>query len=244
MKQCPQCRTTYTDDTLKFCLADGALLSEVGEEVTAVRPVRVDIEPPRTVTAGNARPGGESGGFPFVKLLIVLLVLGFLGLVVVGGAGVLFYMNSGGSSALVTQKTPTPTPRPAGTPSATPSATPDADTDQERLEKEIANALKKLEDELKSDANRSAAPPPKKDDVSDGRPTARVNSPGDGFLALRDEPDAETGERLAKIPHGAVVALENCEKQQTTVAGRTGRWCMVTYQGRTGYVFDAWLQYQ
>ena len=46
-----------------------------------------------------------------------------------------------------------------------------------------------------------------------------------------------------RIPHGAVVNLENCEKQQTTVAGRRGRWCMVTYQGETGYAFDAWLQY-
>lgn len=26
MKQCPTCRTTYTDDTLKFCLQDGTLL--------------------------------------------------------------------------------------------------------------------------------------------------------------------------------------------------------------------------
>lgn len=239
MKQCPQCRTTYTDDTLKFCLADGALLSEIGEEVTAVRPgVRVDIEPPRTVAVPGAQPQKKSG-FPVVKVVIALLVLGFLGLLAAGGAGVLFYMNSSGNSRTVAQNIPTPTPKPT----ATPSATPDVDAEQERLEKELANVLKKLEDELKSDANSSSSPPPSKDDTSDGRPTARVNSPGDGFLALRDEPDAKTGELLAKIPHGAVVNLENCEKQQTTVAGRTGRWCMVTYQGETGYVFDAWLQY-
>ena len=126
---------------------------------------------------------------------------------------------------------------------ATPSVTPDIDAEQERLEKELANVLKKLEEELGTNENRSA-PTPSKDDVADGRPTARVNSPGDGFLAMRDEPDAETGTRLAKIPHGAVVALENCEKRAVTVAGRTGRWCMVTYQGETGWVFDAWLDYQ
>ena len=238
MKQCPQCRTTYTDDTLKFCLADGTLLSDLGEEETHVRPgVRVEIEPPRTV-AGTNVPAGKTSGFPILKVLIALLVLGFLGLLAAGGAGVLFYMKSGENSAMVAQSTATPTPRPT----AEPSATPDADTDQERLEKEIAKALKKLEEELGTNENRPA-PTPSKDDNADGRPTARVNSPGDGFLALRDEPDVETGERLAKIPHGAVISLENCEKQRTTVSGRTGRWCMVTYQGETGWVFDAWLLY-
>ena len=29
MKQCPNCQTTYTDDTLKFCLQDGTLLTNV-----------------------------------------------------------------------------------------------------------------------------------------------------------------------------------------------------------------------
>ena len=85
--------------------------------------------------------------------------------------------------------------------------------------------------------------PPGFPDVNNGRPTAHVNSPGDGFLALREEPDAENGNRLAKIPHDAVVFLENCEKDKTTIAGRTGRWCMVTYQDETGWVFDAWLTY-
>ena len=35
--------------------------------------------------------------------------------------------------------------------------------------------------------------------------TARVDSPGDGFLALRAVPDARSGEPLAKIPHGTTV---------------------------------------
>ena len=28
MKQCPVCKTTYTDDTLRYCLADGTTLAE------------------------------------------------------------------------------------------------------------------------------------------------------------------------------------------------------------------------
>ena len=238
MKQCPQCRTTYTDDTLKFCLADGAALQLIDEQATAVRPgVRVDIEQARTVAVPHPIPQQRAkGGGTVIKIVIAVFVLGFLALLAAGGAGVLYYMNSG-CSPTVAKITPTPTPRP------TAAASPTPDAEQERLEKEIANVLKQLEDELKSDANR-ATPPAGKDDVTDGRPTARVNSPNDGFLALRDQPDAEHGERLAKIPHGAVVNLENCEKQKTTIAGRAGRWCMVTYNGETGWVFDAWLDYQ
>ena len=32
MKQCPSCRTTYTDESLSFCLADGTPLTEMAEE--------------------------------------------------------------------------------------------------------------------------------------------------------------------------------------------------------------------
>jgi hypothetical protein len=239
MKQCPQCRTTYTDDTLKFCLADGAVLESIDEPETAARRgMRVDIEPPLTAHTTSPIQQQRPGGGTVFKIVIAVLVLGFLALVVIAGAGVLFYMNSGGRQT-VAQTTPTNTP----TPRPTASASPTSDPDQERLEKELANVLKQLEDELKSGVNTSA-PPPTKDGATDGRPTARVNSPNDGFLALRDEPNAETGQRIAKIPHGAVVNLENCEKQTTTIAGRKGRWCMVTYEEETGWVFDAWLQYQ
>lgn len=238
MKQCPRCRTSYTDDSLRFCLADGAVLEEAGEQETAVRRVSVDVGPPPTVAIPQARATSQTaakGGRTVLKIVIGVMVLGLLALVAAGGAGLLYYMNSGGT-ANVAQTTPTP----RSSPSATPTPTPDPET--ERLEKELANVLKKLEDELKSEANRSGKPAAT-DDVADGQPTARVNSPNDGFLALRDAPDAETGTRLAKIPHGAVVTLENCEKERTTIAGRTGRWCMVTYDGETGWVFDAWLEY-
>ena len=62
-------------------------------------------------------------------------------------------------------------------------------------------------------------------------------------LALRDEPDPESGDRIAKIPHGATVVINNCERAMSTIDGRSGRWCQVEYDGETGYVFDAWLIY-
>lgn len=106
------------------------------------------------------------------------------------------------------------------------------------MQKELANLQKRIEDEKKADANRANP-----STLTDGRAAARVDSPNDGFLAMRDEPDSESGNRLAKIPHGAVVTLQNFEKEKTTIAGRSGRWCYVTYQNESGWVFDARLQY-
>ena len=238
MKQCPQCRNTYTDDTLKFCLADGALLERTDEQETAERRgVLVDIPQAQTAAAPHLAPRSGGGGTA-IKIIIAVLVLGFLALVVVGGVGVLLYLNSGGGRT-VAQTTPTPTPTPTPRPTASTSPTPDLD--QERLEKELANVMKQLEEGLNSNTN-SSAPTPGKNDVTDGHPTARVNSPGDGFLAMREEPDADSP-MLARIPHGSTVTLENCEKQKTTISGKSGRWCMVTYGDETGWVFDAWLQY-
>lgn len=52
MKKCPNCNRTYTDETLSFCLADGAVLSapyelEAGEQEipTVIRPVSLPSKP-------------------------------------------------------------------------------------------------------------------------------------------------------------------------------------------------------
>lgn len=225
MKQCTTCRTTYTDDTLKYCLADGGTLIGIDDEQeTVVRPgVRVDIEPERK---DFTAPTVARKGNPTLKILIAVLLAGFLGLIVLGAAGVFLYMNTGTNSNTAV-KSPTPVP-----------TSPTTDSEKEKLERELANLQKKLDEQKKAETNKT---PPTFE--SDDLPTARVNSPGDGFLALRDEPDAEKGERLARIPHGTVVVLENCEKQKTTIDGRSGRWCMVTHAGQSGWVFDAWLDY-
>ena len=246
MKQCPQCRTTYTDDTLRFCLADGSVLDEMGERETAARRgVRIDIEPPPTAVLPAARPASQPGadggrkGSPVLKIVIAVVLLGAVALVAAAGAGAIYFINTGSGDNTNTART-TPTPR------ATATASPTPDPEKERLQRELANLQKKLEDEKKANSNANGSAPPfgTNANKNDGRVTARVNSPNDGFLAMRDVPDADKGGRLVKIPHGSVVQLENCEKQKTTIAGRTGRWCMVTYAGETGWVFDAWLEYR
>lgn len=63
-----------------------------------------------------------------------------------------------------------------------------------------------------------------------------VNTPGDGFLALRSEPTIKSGRRLAKIPHGTALRLGVC---QPTSDGN--QWCQTTYNGVTGWVFGRYL---
>jgi len=232
MKQCPACRTTYTDETLRFCLADGTTLIAVQtEDPTLVRPggrnVRVDI--PADSAAVNSETAKGSGS-KILKIFVVIVLLGFLALAAAGLAGVFFYYNSGNQNS--GSHTPTPSP------TVSPKSSPTPDDEKASLREELANLQKKIEDQKKSGTNTAPFPTP-----GNGTPTARVNSPRDGFLALRSEPDAEYGQRLAKIPHGTMIELSNCEKEKVTIGGKSGRWCLVTYGDHAGYVFDAWLIY-
>lgn len=68
-----------------------------------------------------------------------------------------------------------------------------------------------------------------------------ADSPGDGFLALRSEASVSSGSRVAQIPHGAPVAIGACDGPAATISGRSGQWCRATYDGQSGYVFDAFL---
>lgn len=237
MKKCPQCGTTYTDETLRFCLADGTALISVGDsEPTLVASYRDNLRMniPATQTSNVQVPKKSSG--PWLKILAVVLVLGFVVLVVVGFAGFLLYYSSGREEPAVVSKTPTPAPAASATP----------DEERQRLEEEVANLQKKLEEQQQKTTPANTAPFPSPEipsDIDEGFAIAIVNSPGDGFLALRSEPSVENGKLMAKIPHGSVIQLNNCEKNQVTVAGRKGRWCQVNFADQTGYVFDAFLIY-
>lgn len=225
--QCPVCKTTYTDETLRFCLADGTTLTAIQrDEPTLVRrrgenPLRFDIPESSTAAA-------KGSGSNILKIILAAMLLGFLALAVVGIGGFFFYYKSGNNADQQTKPLPSASPRTSPTP----------DDEKTRLQEELANLQKKIEDQKESGTNTPPFPTP-----DNGTPTARVNSPRDGFLALRSEPDAEYGVRLAKIPHGTVIELNNCEKEKVTIGSKTGRWCLVTYGDHAGYVFDAWLIY-
>jgi hypothetical protein len=69
-----------------------------------------------------------------------------------------------------------------------------------------------------------------------GPDTARVHTPGDGFLALRSEPTIRSGRRILKIPHGTRVTLGECVSRPSD-----GRWCRTRFKGQSGWVFDRYL---
>lgn len=216
MKQCPKCGTTYTDASLRFCLTDGTPLSEIRQEETVLNQV-----PPTVHRSGST-----------VKKAVLII-----------GITAVLFVSAGIMAALILYSNIDKNrQRSAATPTAaatrSPSPTPNAET--EKLKGELANLQQKLEEQKAANANAARQPRKMSDNEA---PVARVDSPNDGFLSLRSEPDADLGERIAKIPHGATVELQNCEKDEVTVAGRRGRWCQVTYGGDTGYVFDAWLVY-
>ena len=79
----------------------------------------------------------------------------------------------------------------------------------------------------------SEPPPP---EPRSGLDTARVHTPGDGFLALRSEPTIRRGRRLLNIPHGTRLTLDACTNRQTD-----GRWCSTTFEGQKGWVFERYL---
>ncbi len=235
MKKCPQCGTTYTDESLRFCLADGTALDASGsEEPTIVsgrnEPLRVDIGSGNRQAVQVSEPARKNSS-AFVKTILVLLVLAALAVVVIAAAvGVMFY-TSREFPPNPNANTTTPTPKPAATP----------DPETERLKNELANLQKQLDEKKSTSANGGSFPD--LDDLDFEFRTATVNSPGDGFLALRSEPSSDYGERLAQIPHGAKINVVSCDSNKITIGSRSGSWCLVEWSGHAGWVFDAWLIY-
>lgn len=117
MKICPHCQNTYTDDSLQFCLQDGAKLNSVSstsqmptaewndEPQTVVRnenpQMRINLPqqqtpPPQTYTTSpqtdfQTEPPRKSKAWLFALLgLLFLFVIGGLGV-----AGVWYYTNQG-----------------------------------------------------------------------------------------------------------------------------------------------------
>jgi hypothetical protein len=113
-----------------------------------------------------------------------------------------------------------------------------AELEKKKLEEKIEDLEEKIEDQKKQTPGKTIVktvpvkPPPKG--------FVRVNSPRDGFLALRSQPSVNGGYRMVKIPHGTVISVYSCGGL-TTVGGRRGRWCRTVYEDNPGWVFDAYL---
>ena len=239
MKQCPNCKTAYTDDSLQFCLTDGTNLISLPDAAKTARlsfgnqPMRINVPADSAPTVFAQPPVSQNQPAKKIMGIIVAGIFGFfLLLAIVGLAGAFFFFQQGNNQNPVAAASPTP----ANSPAKSPTATPDDET--ERLKTEMANLKKQLEDQKNQKPNvpNATAPPNEKTQ------TARVNSPDDGFLALRSEPDSETGYRIAKIPHGAPLTVLGCPKP-SNVGKMPGRWCQVVYNGQAGWAFDAFMTF-
>jgi hypothetical protein len=242
MKQCPVCQTTYTDDSLQFCLADGATLSfPATEQPTQVippsnNPIRVSIAQdtsPTIVTQPTVPPTIQPVAERKGSGIIIGLLAAVLALVVLGSAGTIGWLllRDRGGSDVVSNKTP------IASPSVNPTAT-QTPNDAANLRSELENLKKQIQDQKNQKGNvptvSNTAPPPTTS------VTARVNSPNDGFLALRTQASAESGDRIMQIPHGASVIVLACLPR---AAGKRGRWCRVNYNGNLGWAYDQFLIY-
>jgi hypothetical protein len=245
MKQCPKCGTTYSDPGLSFCLADGTVLEAAFEQPTIIvpashdpPPVRADIPQELSEAKYIPRPDNErsQGSWLKIALVIGLVLIMLIGAAVVAGA--LIYFNK--DSRTVT-KNPTAQATPANTNFKAGNQNAPADGETDKLREQIANLEKRLDEQKNAATPRGDVPaPPDQPSTTSASPT--VNSPGDGFLALRSLPSSDAGERVLKIPNGARVSISGC-LPRTHVENKTGRWCKASYNGYSGWLFDAWLVY-
>jgi hypothetical protein len=224
-----------------YCLADGNALTDLGgqnagmhdEETIVVGraggQTRVDIpQGPGSMPPAQAAPPTRSSHL-FLKILLGFLAVGFLAAAAVVVGAIVYFNNSRQTDTAANLKSATPKP----TASAKPSTN---ETDE--LRDQIAELEKLISEQKKDDKPVNV---PLLRELSETK-TARVDSPGDGFLALRKLPHSEIGERIAKIPHGATVEVGVCGPVVRPV-NRAGRWCQASYNGQTGWVFDAYLVY-
>jgi hypothetical protein len=244
MKQCSVCKAFYADDSLNFCLNDGSALLAAFDDEQATRVVssrqrntaHTDFKPDgaanENLIQNSFQPAAPLPHRNNSKTVFVLASLGALFLLVVIGGIAAFMLVPRGA---VEQKNDLKASTPASNNSK----------DDERQKEKIADLERRIQD-LKKSSKANTIPPPTNSATplnQSGKATARVKQSSDGFLALRNEPSVQNGYQILKIPSGATVELEDCRQNFQTVAGRRGRWCMVTYAGETGWAFDGWLEY-
>ncbi len=247
MKKCPQCNSIYSDDSLSFCLSDGSHLEDhdpartesmnipdtdpSGPKPPRADRMRIDVSADDDIpTVAAAKISAQTPVKKGVSGGLVAAIVGILLIVIVSLGAVIAYV-------LYTQDGPAV---------ARDSDANSKDAEVERLKDRIDELGNRLAADVKKEADNSPSikisPSPADEEPEfDEEVIKRVNSPGDGFLALRDRPDSEKGSRVAKIPHGDIVVMGKCQENEVIIGGRKGRWCQATWEGYSGWVFDVWL---
>lgn len=164
MKYCPRCQSTYTDDTLLFCLQDGSELVAVKENPTtavwneAETVVRQPIQPPPATKKSN------TALVVFLTALATLILFG-------AGVGAWFLLRNRGTEVVVNSNvnnspkpanknssntnankaniSNSPTPTPASNTNSNASGTPPA-IDAEKIKSEVADKVDDWKSALES----------------------------------------------------------------------------------------------
>jgi hypothetical protein len=101
MKQCPTCKRTYPDESLNFCLDDGAVLSSLNDPDATLVNARPRAHPPVTKVLPQGSPVQPTrSSLPWV--LVALLVL------IVGVGAVVLFMSGKTAERGATLSSPTP----------------------------------------------------------------------------------------------------------------------------------------
>lgn len=247
MKYCPKCGSKYTDESLIFCLTDGTELEPEDPAKTEAFGIAADsVENEAADTDGGrvridiaqtrerlrpAAPESRDNERKGISFGAVVFLVGFLLIIIAGLSAFVVYM------VLDRQDQGTETSADRG------SSGEDVEELKKRIE-ELGDRLGNRENGEGASPVVSITPTPaptEEEQDFDEEVIQRVNSPGDGFLALRDRPSAKVGSRIAKIPHGDIVVMESCLQRSETIGGRTGKWCRIRWEGKTGWVFNVWL---
>jgi cell wall-associated NlpC family hydrolase len=239
MKQCAVCSRTYADNTLEFCLDDGARLFLAQEsEATKVRPDQPawqPLPPPpdwsQQPTPVQPVPAKKSRAW--VGLLIALFAAGLL---IASALALLAYMNQSSDSPQEVAETK-PTPAPTAKAKATPEATPETTPTPRATPKPAATPATKPTPEAKPTPDGEATP----------KPTAKT---GGGCFISNDNPnqpnvnlrsnchvkscDDDTSTIIGTVSNGTPVTVN---RQVAPVRGRNFAWQQVTLSGgRIGWV--------
>lgn len=219
MKRCPTCHARYAADST-YCATDGTPL-------VADAP----LPPPYPGVPMMVMPApAPSRGIP--PLAVVGLVAGIL----VVGALLWLFVQQNQRAAAMEETVRLADARAADAVRAA------ADAERAAQEARLTDAEARLAN-ADARAVESAATPQPVGTSGAFSSVAWANSPGDGFLALRSHPSTSTGRRLARIPHGAQIALGACNPASQVPGGRVGQWCRTRWGGMEGWAFTAYMSF-
>lgn len=164
MKECPQCKTTYSDETLNFCLADGTALVDAGAREPETIPYAgantLSMNAPSTGQQAYGSTMGQGPAAPAKRGCMGPAIIGIIALLVLGvlvAVGIFAFMKFGTNRGTDDDK-PTPTRTPTSTsspskwdspgaspsPSGSPSGSPKSTTSKKDgpLTKDTFNQIK------------------------------------------------------------------------------------------------------